>query len=201
MRNPLDPGYYCSQELRSFGFKAVGENVLISRLANVVGPERIEIGSNVRIDALASLIVATGYLKLGDYIHVATGCLIGARGGVTMEGFNALSQGSKIVSATDDFSGGHLTNSMVPTKFTDVTAEPVIIGRHAIIGADVLVLPAVRIGEGAAIGCKSLVNRSVPAWEIHFGVPAKKHRDRIRRVLEIEADLVRDLQTQAGDVV
>lgn len=186
MLNPLDPGYYCSEELRTFGFKAVGENVRISKLATVVGPERIEIDDHVRIDAFTAIIVASGWLKLGSYIHICTGCLIGARGGVEMGDFAGLSHGSKILSASDDFSGRHLTNSLVPAELTSVTAEPVRIGRHVAIGADVLILPGVEIGEGAGIGCKSLINRDVPAWEIHCGSPARKLGDRSRRLLALE---------------
>lgn len=187
MHNQLNPGYYGSQELRGFGFKAVGENVAISKLATVVGPERIEIGNNVRIDAFTAIIVASGWLRIGSYVHICTACMIGARGGVEMLDFAGLSHGSKILSASDDFSGRHLTNSLVPAELTQVKAATVRVGRHAAIGADVLILPGVQIGEGAAVGCKSLVTRNVPDWEIHRGIPARKHGERSRRLLALEA--------------
>lgn len=187
MGNPLDPGYHGSEELRSFGFKAVGENVRVSKLATIVGAERIKIGDHVRIDAFSALIVASGWLTIGSYIHICTNCLIGGRGGVVMGDFSGLSHGSKILSASDDFSGKHLTNSLVPPEFTQVQADTVRIGRHAAIGADVLILPGVQVGDGAAIGCKSLVTRDVPAWEIHCGSPAQKYGERSRRLLSLEA--------------
>jgi acetyltransferase-like isoleucine patch superfamily enzyme len=51
MESPFDPGYFDSAELRTFGFKAIGENVQISRACNIVGLGNISIGANVRIDA------------------------------------------------------------------------------------------------------------------------------------------------------
>jgi galactoside O-acetyltransferase len=186
MNNPLDPGYYGSEELRSFGFKAVGENVLISRLAHVHGEGRVEIGDNVRIDAFTTIVAASGHLKIGSNVHICTGCMIGARGGVDIGDHVVFSHGSKAISASDDFSGNHMTGPHVPDWATNVTAAPIRIGRHAAIGAGVLIMPGTTIGEGAAIGCKSLVNRDVPAWEIHLGTPARKTKDRSRRALALE---------------
>lgn len=48
------------------------------------------------------------------------------------------------------------------------------IGRDVSIGAKVLILPGVTIGDGAMIGAMALVNRDVPAGEFWAGVPARK---------------------------
>ena len=42
--------FYTKQEIASFKFKSVGNNVLISRKASIFSPENISIGNNVRID-------------------------------------------------------------------------------------------------------------------------------------------------------
>jgi galactoside O-acetyltransferase len=187
MQNPLDPGYYCSEELRRFGFKAVGRNVRISKLAHVHGADRVEIGSNVRIDAFAVLVASGGYIRLGSHIHIGSDTLLGARGGIVLEDFAGLSHGCKILSASDDFSGSHLTGPMVPASLTDPRVAPVTVGRHVVIGSNSVILPGVTIGEGAAVGAMSLVTRSIPAWEIHCGTPATKHSERSRRLKALEA--------------
>src|SRR5437868_4322082 len=101
MQNPFDPGYYCSEELRGFGFKAVGENVRNSRACNIVGLENIEIGSNVRIDAFTSIVANNGWVRLGSYIHIGMNCLLGARGGIEFDDFSGISHGVKLLTATD----------------------------------------------------------------------------------------------------
>ena len=49
----------------------------------------------------------------------------------------------------------------------------VTIGRHAIIGANSVILPGVTIGEGAVVGACSLVKRDCAPWSINFGAPAR----------------------------
>jgi len=55
----------------------------------------------------------------------------------------------------------------------------VVIGKRTWLGANVVVLPGVTIGEGAVIAAGSVVSKSIPAWAIAAGVPAKviKYRD------------------------
>jgi len=49
---------------------------------------------------------------------------------------------------------------------------PIIIEDEAWLGTHVVVLPGVKIGQGAIIGAGSVVTKDVPAWEIWGGVPA-----------------------------
>ncbi len=190
MKNPFDPGYYRTDELRAFGFKSVGENVLISRTCNIPRFDNIEIGDNVRIDAFTSIIAKSGYAKLGSYIHICIGCIIGARGGVEMEDFTGLSHGAVVLSATDDFSGHYLMNSLVPEQHTNVRAAPVRLARHAAVGACSLVLPGVDIGEGSVVGAMSLVTKSLDPWGIYAGTPAELLKERSRALLAHEAALL-----------
>lgn len=50
------------------------------------------------------------------------------------------------------------------------------IGRGAQIGANVTLLPYVRIGEGSLIGAGSVVTRDIPAGVVAFGNPAVPRR-------------------------
>jgi hypothetical protein len=52
-------------------------------------------------------------------------------------------------------------------------SEPVRIGDHAWIAADVTVLRGVSIGAHAVVGTRSLVTSDVPAHALAFGVPAR----------------------------
>ena len=41
-----------------------------------------------------------------------------------------------------------------------------------------MLLPGANLGEGSIVGALSLLNKTVPDWEIWTGAPAKKVADR-----------------------
>jgi acetyltransferase-like isoleucine patch superfamily enzyme len=55
---------------------------------------------------------------------------------------------------------------------------PIAIGRNVWLGAHVIVLPGVTIGDNAVVGAASVVTTSVPEAEIWAGVPARRIRNR-----------------------
>jgi len=71
----------------------------------------------------------------------------------------------------------------VPHKFdrTDVPiglqgdgpGSPIVVRRGAWIGAGACILEGVEIGENAVVGAGAVVTRSVPAYSVAVGVPAK----------------------------
>ncbi len=189
----FNPGYYTSEDLAEAGFASVGENVHIARNCTIVGTENISIGDHVRIDGYCSIVAAgNGYVELGSYIHIGAYCLLSAGAGIVMEDFSGLSHGVKIYSRTDDYSGEHLTNPMVPEKYLGVREGEVRLARHALIGSGSVVLPELVVGEGSSVGALSLVNRSLAPWGVYFGAPAKKLKARSRTLLELERQLLRE---------
>ncbi len=146
MQNPFDPGYYTEDEARTFGFKSVGRNVRIAKNAQIIGLDRITIGDNVRIDGFTNIIAAGGPgVTIGSYIHIGAYChFSGSGGGVTLRDFVNLSQGVRIYSGSDDYSGESLTSPMTPKHLKKETIGPVVVGRHVIIGSGTVVLPTSR---------------------------------------------------------
>ncbi len=63
--------FYTNDELQKIGFKSLGKNVLVSRLASVFSPELISIGDNSRID---DFCVLSGNITIGKYVHISTHC-------------------------------------------------------------------------------------------------------------------------------
>lgn len=51
--------------------------------------------------------------------------------------------------------------------------KPVYIGNHVWIGTRVVILPGVKVGDGAVIAAGSVVNKDVPSNTLVAGVPAK----------------------------
>jgi acetyltransferase-like isoleucine patch superfamily enzyme len=200
MTNPFDPGYYTETDLLSFGFKSIGENVRIAKNCTIIGLPSISIGSNVRIDGYCSLIAAgNGWLDIGSFIHIGAYSLLSAGDGIVMEDFCGMSQGARIYSRNDDYSGEYLTGPTVPERFTGTTRGTVVLKRHVIIGSGTVVLPKVTIGEGSAVGALSLVTTSLGPWGVFFGCPARRVNDRSKRLLDLESQLRRELaQTEAA---
>ncbi|QOY96556.1 acyltransferase [Massilia sp. UMI-21] len=189
MPNPFNPGYAETAELRLLGFRRVGRNVRIARNATIIGLENIAIGDNVRIDGGVVIAAHAGRLELGDYIHIGGGCYLGCAGGITLADFSGLSQGVRIYSGTDDYSGEALTNPTVPHAYLNVKTAPVALGRHVIVGSGSVILPGASIGDGSAVGALSLVARPLADWGIYAGAPARRLKARSRKLLELEQAL------------
>ena len=192
--NPFDSGYYSEDDLKNAGFKSLGNNIRIAKNNTIIGLENITIGDNVRIDGYCSIIAAKdGWLNIGSYIHIGGWCFLSAGDGIRMEDFSGLSQGVKIYSRTDDYSGKHMTNPTVPEKFTKVTHGTVVLGQHVIIGAGSVILPKVTIGDGSSVGALSLVTKDLGQWGIYAGCPTKLLKARSKRLLELEMQLKKEI--------
>lgn len=59
-------------------------------------------------------------------------------------------------------------------------AEPITIGANAWVAAEAFVGPGVVLEEGAVLGARGVAFKSLPAWSIHAGNPARLLRKRAR---------------------
>ncbi len=178
----LNPGYYTELDLAELGFKALGKNVLVARDAIFVGVQNISIGSNVRIDSNVTFAASGGLLQIGDYVHVGGGCHVNCSGGVRIGHYVAISQGVKIYSASDDYSGEFMTNPTVPQALRKDQVGEVNIEDHVIIGSGSVVLPGVRLNKGAAVGALSVVKKNLEEFRIYAGSPTREVGIRSRNV-------------------
>ena len=151
---------------------------MVSKHANLYGS--IIVASSARID---DFVVMSGVITIGRHVHIACHCSL--IGNIIMEDFSGLSGGVRVYAKSDDYSGKWLTNPTVPKELTNVHSEPVRICKHAIVGANAVILPGVTIGEGAAVGAGALITKDVPAWTVVVG-RNKVIGERSRRVLELE---------------
>jgi acetyltransferase-like isoleucine patch superfamily enzyme len=199
--NPFDSGYVESAELRTLGFASIGTNVRIARACTIIGPENISLGDHVRIDPYSILVASgPGKLEIGSHVHVGGWGFLSANEGLVVGDFCGLSQGVRIYTRADDFSGDFLTNPTVPAAYTNVRGAAVCLQRHVIIGSGSVILPGVTIGEGSAVGALSLVKRDLEAWGIYFGSPARFLKPRSRGLLDMEAALLAEKAARSGAV-
>lgn len=155
-------------------------------------PDRIRIGSGARIGRNATLRANTEQrpgITLGDRVWVQDSVIINAnRGQVTLGarswlGPFCLVYGNGGVSiGADVLVAAHTSINTVshesarcdiPINDQPVLTAPVVIEDDVWIGLNAVILQGVTIGRGALIGAGAVVTKSVPAWSIAVGVPAK----------------------------
>jgi galactoside O-acetyltransferase len=138
------------QELLKQLFAEVGENCYIESpyFANW-GGRNVHLGSN---------IYANAGLKLVDDTHIYIG-------DCTMLGPN-------VVIAT----AGHPIEPSLRSKGMQYNL-PVRIGRNCWLGAGVIVMPGITIGDNSVIGAGSVVTRDIPSGVIAVGNPCRVLRD------------------------
>ncbi|HEX7817098.1 acyltransferase [Dyella sp.] len=161
----------------TLGFRKIGRNVKIYAGARILGAEHLTLGDNIIIDDFV-MIYARAPSVIGSHVHVASFCSITGGGEFVLGDFSGLSSGVRIITGSDDFLGGGLTNPTIPEGYRSVMRSHVMVGRHALIGTNTVVLPGVEIGDGTAVGAASLVNRDLQPWGVYVGAPARRVRDR-----------------------
>jgi len=143
-------------------------NVKTFEYTKIIGLENIEFGENIIVDDFAFLY-AKRKIKLGNYVHIGIYASITGGDELTVGDFSAISQGVRILTATDDFKDWGFGNSTIDNQFRNVKSSPISIGKFCIIGANSVILPGVKISEGAMVGANSVVTKDLEPWGIYIG--------------------------------
>ena len=173
--------FYSEEELKDIGFKSIGKNVLISRKVSIYSPEKISIGSNVRID---DFCILSGSITLGNYCRIAAYCALYGSNGIVMEDYSGMAMRCTILSASDDYSGDFLIGPIYPKELTNVKGGLVTFKHYTQLGAGCIVFPGVTLNEGAACGAMTLVNKDLAPWTLNTGIPVNKSRIRNKGLLQ-----------------
>ena len=151
------------------------------RAADVVGPHartlgkpridnlgRIEIGSHVLVrSVIVPVELATGpqgIMRLGNGVHLNYGVSVHAEHAVTIG--DRVRVGPYAMIVDTDFHDHY-------ARSRRGEGRAVVIEDDVWIGAKASILKGVRIGRGAIVGTGAVVTRSVPAFSVVAGVPAR----------------------------
>ncbi len=163
-----------SGEFNPNDFNRLGKNVVFEKGVLVFHPENIEIGDNVYI---GHYTILKGYHKnlmiIGDHTWIGQQCFLHSGGGLRIG--KAVGIGPKVTILTSQHQA--LARD-VPVYFTPLEFAEVVLEDGCDIGAGAIILPGVRIGEGAIIGAGAVVTCDIPPYEIWAGVPARRMRAR-----------------------
>ncbi len=188
-------GIYSKEELKCLG--SCGDNVQIDKSVILLSPQNIHIGNDVRIDAFSFLSGRFG-ITIGNNVHIAVYNQLMASGAeINISDFVGISARCSIFTASDDYVDGWLTGPTVPFEYRKVQSGPVVLGKHAIIGAGAIIMPGCNFGVGSSVGALSFVNKDVPDYMVVSGVPAKPFKLRNKdRLMEMEKAYLQEKKKQ-----
>ncbi len=150
----------------------------------------ITLGSDVEIDPSTSF----NNVIIGDYVKIAKRCSIfGSPNNLLEIGANSIISMNSIINGfaakvtigknvgigqnTNIMADSGPTNSPEMLKVFPLEKGPINIGDHCWIGASVIIMPNVSLGNYCVVAANSFVNKSFPTFSIIGGNPAKLIRN------------------------
>lgn len=106
-------------------------------------------------------------LRVGERCFVNRGCYLDLAGSITLQDDVTLGHGVSIITAM------HSIGPSTHRAGDQIIIKPVTIEVGAWLGANVTVLPGVRVGAGAIVAAGAVVTRDVPPNVVVAGVPAR----------------------------
>lgn len=143
---------------------------MIDEQVFILKPERVQIAESARVDRWVKI---EGDVTIGEFVHLASFCHIGAGGGTVVIGdHSGCASGAVILSGQPDLSYLHVCPNDDPPN--PAIRRQTRLGEYVLVGAGAVILPGVVVGEGAVVAAGAVVTHDVPAWEIWAGVPARQ---------------------------
>ena len=107
-------------------------------------------------------------IAVGQRVFIGSGCEFNIRKAITIGADCAIASNCKFVDHDHGIALGKPRDSD-PGREAEIVIE-----NDVWLGAGVIVLRGVSIGDGAVVGAGAVVTKPVPAYEIWAGVPARK---------------------------
>ena len=110
---------------------------------------------------------------MGNYSGAGDGVNLYCMGQIEIGDFVAISQGAVLCGGTHDYNSPNL----------QLVVKPIVISSYAWICAEAFLHPGVVVPEGAVVGARAVVTKSLPlAWAVYTGNPCKQVALRTKNV-------------------
>jgi maltose O-acetyltransferase len=144
------PGWRIGYAIRRFIISKIaekcGKNIIVKQNAYIGSGLGLRLGDNTQLGANSRI---GPNVSLGDNVLMGPDCVIMT----TAHAFE---------------------NREVPIRLQGaLPIKPIIIGDDVWIGTRVVILPGVKVGNGAVIGANSVVTKNIEPYAVVGGVPAK----------------------------
>ncbi|GJL48841.1 MAG: hypothetical protein NPIRA01_00680 [Nitrospirales bacterium] len=186
-------GYYLRSKVYRWILGDVGSNTVLGRSVILRHPHKIRIGKNVTIDdncVLDAKGQSNKGIQIGDNVYIGRNSIVYCK-----DGNIDIQSKANIGSNCEIFSGDHVfvgNGSMIAAycyimsgnsydyesqvAFSDqkvYSKGSTTIGQNCWLGAKVVVLDGVSIGDSAVVGAGAVVTNNLPSRTISMGLPAK----------------------------
>jgi maltose O-acetyltransferase len=138
-----DLGYALRTRFYRLAGAKIGKNIRIYKHVKICHPQNLEIGNQSSI-SIGCIISSKRKIKIGQRTAISPYCCI--------------------------YDHDHVLPEIKKSKFK---VNPVVIGNDSWIGAHVVILKGVKIGNNVTIGAGSVVSKDIPDNSIAVGIPAK----------------------------
>jgi galactoside O-acetyltransferase len=171
--------------------QACGQGVKVYSGCRLYPPDRICVGDFSQIDEGVRIYAGLG-VTIGRHVHLAFDCSISGGGQCVIKDFAGLGAGVRLITGSENVDGSGLTNPTVPEALRRVERGQVVIGAHAVVFTNTIVLPGVTVGEGAVVSAGSVVHRDLKPWCVYAGSPLVQVGIRPKDdILRLAGELVR----------
>ena len=155
----------------------IGKNVLLGKVT-CEWPNKIEIGDEAVVENNVIFKVTQpfnkeNFISVGKRVFVGAGCQFNCNTRIT------ISDDCLIASNTIFVDTGHEINKGKKINLQGCVVGEITLMEDVWIGTNCKILKGVTIGRGSIIGAGSLVNKSIPEYQIWAGTPARFIKDRI----------------------
>jgi acetyltransferase-like isoleucine patch superfamily enzyme len=151
----------------------IGRRSALGRVS-VVWPHQVKVGAGTQVLDGTILEYCHGSWRLGPAITIGDRCYVGrgvdfnCRERITVGNDCLIAAGCRLVDHDHGMDLGEPMRAQVGAEAAITLEDDVW------LGANVVVLKGVTIGRGAVVAAGAVVNKSIPAYEIWGGVPAKR---------------------------
>lgn len=155
-----------------YSFRLGSRGLRVGRNVQFVGTRNMTIGANVSFhgNAYVNSGGQKGSLVIGASSHFDQFCVLYAQGGLEIGEACAVASGVTIYTQSNQYAAEpQLRVIDQPVRYARVT-----IGSDVWIGANVVILPGVQIGDHAIVAAGAVVLNDVESRDIVAGVPAKQ---------------------------
>lgn len=146
----------------------------------MIWPHQVSIGRNCILEPdiffkFAGIWQPGPAIVIQDRVFIGRGCEFNISDGLQIGDDCLIASGCKFIDADHG-----MAEAGQPMNRQSTLKAPITLEEDVWLGANVIVLKGVTIGRGAVVGAGAVVTKSIPAFEVWAGVPARKISQRAR---------------------